>query len=77
MSYEVFNWRGEPIIDIRQWARERGEQMVRYHAERYVVVPGVTVPVKEERDGEMPESFWQGLLMQHGWHYTEVGRSQP
>jgi hypothetical protein len=68
---EVFSWRGEPIRDIVAWAAARGERMVSYHAERVVpdlVSGGLT---KEEYDGAMPESFWNGLAMTHGWTYTE------
>jgi hypothetical protein len=73
--YTCFQWRGEPIRDIRAWARERGEQMVRYHAERNVVSPWVPWEVvKEECDGEMPESFWNTIAIMGGWTYTELGR---
>ena len=69
-----FSWRGVPIHDIRAWAKERGEQMVRYHAERKVPNPYTGQIDTETQDGEMPESFWGGLRMDSGWWYTEVGR---
>lgn len=72
MHYETFTWRGEPIADIHAWAKDRGERMVKYHAERHVVSPWVPWEmITEEYDSEMPESFWSGLLMKDGWHYTE------
>ena len=69
---EMFTWRGEPIHDIRAWATGRGERMVKYHAERTVPDLRTGGLVKETMDGEMPESFWRGLLWRDGWYYTEV-----
>lgn len=75
MMITNFTWRGEPILDIRAWARERGEKIVRFHAER--MVPSPWTPwgmVKEEYDDEMPESFYDHLAIREGWHYTELER---
>ena len=65
----VFSWRGEPILDIKAWAEARGERMVPYTATREVPV-GARM-VTETQEGEMPESFWRGLVMENGWVYTE------
>lgn len=72
-----FTWRGEPITDIEQWCRERGEHLVQFRCERKV--PNVVTDRldTETKEGEMPESFWNNLLMTHGWHYTETGRYKP
>jgi hypothetical protein len=37
-GFQAFAWRGEPIPDIRAWARSRGEQMVRYDECRSALV---------------------------------------
>ena len=71
---ERFSWRGEPIGDIRAWARARREPMVNYHAERKV--PNILTGQldTETMDGSMPMSFFANLRMTDGWHYTETGR---
>jgi len=75
--FEQFNWRGEPIADIWAWARERGEQMVKYHAERKVP-NGYTGQIDTETlDGAMPAVFFDNLCMTHGWMYTEIAREDP
>lgn len=71
-GYTEFRWRGEPIYDIRAWAKARGERMVKYHGERTVPDLRTGGLVREVDDGEMPESFWNGFGWTHGWHYTEV-----
>jgi hypothetical protein len=66
-------WRGEPIRDIKAWAVERGERMVRYHAER--TYPSIiTGRIETEAyDDEMPESFWKGMpFHRDGWTYKEI-----
>ena len=65
-----FTWRGKPIDDIRAWAAARGEQMVRYRAERYVPNPLTGTMDIETMDGEMPMSFWANLRTTDGWHYV-------
>ena len=72
-----FRWRDVPIPDIHAWARTRGEQMVRYHATRKRPNPFAARMETEEMVGEMPESFWNSLLMSEGWHYRETGRYDP
>lgn len=72
MGHQRFAWRGEPIRDIRAWAADRGERMVRYHGERMVPCLMTGGLVKETDDGEMPESFWNGFGYSHGWHYVEI-----
>ena len=71
----VFRWRGEDIPNIRAWASARHERMVEYYAERQMPnsLTG-TLDVETQR-GEMPESFWDSLMMADGWHYIEIGRS--
>lgn len=67
-----FAWRGVPITDIHAWAANRGERMVKYVAVRYVPSIFLGVLVKEEKVGEMPESFWDHLIMTDGWSYEEI-----
>ncbi len=70
-----FTWRGEPILDIRKWAKERGEKMVTYHAER--LVPSPWCPwglAKDEEDGCMPACFYDHMQIANGWTYTELSR---
>lgn len=55
----VFSWMGEPIEDIEQWARDRGERMMVLttrirHMNPYV--PGGSITYSTEVE-EMPESF--------------------
>lgn len=73
-SYEYFTWQGKPILDINQWCQDRGESLIHYHAERMVPSPFPTksLLIKEERDGIMPESFWNSLRQDGGWVYTEL-----
>lgn len=75
----IYSWRGEPIDDIRAWARARGEQMVRYDEHRRGVVFTTKGPkiVTETTSGETPESFWNGLPMTADHWYTETGRVSP
>ena len=72
-----FTWRGEPILDIHAWARAREEQMVRYRAHRTVTSPTFTEMVEESYEGEMPASFYDNLLWNDGWAYTELSRDNP
>lgn len=83
-GFTNYTWRGEPILDILAWTRERGGEMIRYHAERSeprLVYDddgnNTVVMTKEEYDSEMPDVFWNGLAMMHGWHYTELSRYRP
>lgn len=74
--FQQFMWRGEPIADIRVWARARGEKMVRYRQWRHV--PSMFPPwemVLEEQFGAMPESFFDNLRM-GDWFYDDLGREE-
>lgn len=64
--YQTFTWRGEPIQDIKGWADDRGERIVKYQATR------PTPWGHETYDGYMPESFWNSLCMNNGWTYKEI-----
>lgn len=91
--FELFTWRGKPIPDIHEWARMRGEKLVRYRATRetfsysvvtespdgdVVITPRIEPFLYEEvREGTMPESFWGNLRMDNGWVYKEVERFDP
>jgi hypothetical protein len=70
--YTAYKWRGEPIHDIKAWASQRGERMVKYRATRYVPSLLTGQLEKETYTDEMPESFWYGLLVPDGWHYEEI-----
>lgn len=65
-GFQVFSWRGEPIYDIVEWARERNEQMVEYRlTTRTVYGPEVSY-------GRMPESFWKSLMFKANEHYERL-----
>lgn len=76
-GHQVFMWRGEPIADIRAWARARGEQMVQYIEHRRELLFGPPWVVVTETPGEMPESFWNGLPSTSDRWYVETGKEQP
>lgn len=67
-----FRWRGELIPDIEEWAASRGERMVKYKATRKVPNIFSGKMDTEVQYGEMPETFWRSLLIQHGWVYEEI-----
>ncbi len=78
----VFMWRDEPIHDIREWARKRGELMVQYEHHREGP-SALTLRIEHEMTrGEMPESFWNGMIAARSgpngleW-YVETGRVTP
>ncbi len=71
--YQLFTWKGKPINDIHEWAREHGEMMVQYRATRPAPTPW-DHHFKEVQIGEMPESFWNTLAWTGGWSYVELGR---
>ena len=77
-AWETFSWRGEPIMDIETWAKERGEQIVAYTRYRKIVLFGSYGAkfATETETGEMPESFWNCLHWGE-WRYTETGRRTP
>ena len=70
--FQTYTWRGQPINNIQEWAAERGERMVRYEARRTIPDLRTGGLLEEIEHGEMPESFWNGLLMSHGWSYKEL-----
>ena len=72
-----FLWRGVMIPDIDAWAKARHEQMIRYRATREVPNVCFTRMITGTEEGEMPESFWNSLLMKDGWFYYEIGRRTP
>lgn len=65
-----YSWRGQPIYDIHEWTRERGEQMIRYRQKIYW-------PNGQWfwEYGEMPEAFWGNLRFND--ERIEVGRYNP
>lgn len=70
----TYFWRGQLIPDIRAWATERGERIVRYEARRErpnMLTGRLEVEVVE---GEMPESFWNSLMISDGWVYRDLAR---
>ena len=57
---QSYHWKGEPIPDIRAWARARGERIVRIRitpAPRPDLLTGKIIQY-EPYEMEMPESFW-------------------
>lgn len=58
MAYQNFLWRGEPILDIHEWARQRGEQMVKYDV--WVTWFGSPERVYSHTE-ECPESFFGNM----------------
>lgn len=72
-EYAAFSWRGEPIHDIEQWAKLRGEQIVRVRETRRELYPDGFRDVVSFYD--MPESFWKGHpLLRGNTTYEDVGR---
>lgn len=65
-----FSWRGKPIKDIKEWCRQRGEQMVSY--EEWVDWFGEKVFFCH---GEMPASFWDNMRFTSD--YRNVRRYNP
>ena len=71
--FDEYRWRGESIADVHEWARSRGERMVKYRAERTIPSMLTGQLEREVREGEMPQSFWDSLLVSNGWFYEEIG----
>ena len=72
-GYQQYRWRGKPIHDIRKWAADRGEGMVKYKAIRKFANPWTGTIVEEVEYGEMPQSFWDGMpLLANGVFYQEI-----
>ena len=71
-GFESYSYRGKPISDIKKWCKDRGERLVKYRASRNVPNIFSGKIDKEEKFGEMPESFWNTLWMGDGWHYEEI-----
>ena len=73
----AYSWRGEPIADIKAWAKDRGEQMVRYRAERRVPNLFSGRMATEVEESIMPESFYDNMRWSDGWFATEIERFNP
>lgn len=58
MTFQHFTWRGKPILDIHEWARERGEQMVKYDIWDY---PPWSLEKVYSHTEECPESFFSSM----------------
>lgn len=69
---DYFKWNGQPIPNIHQWARDRGEKMVHYRCIKYQDHP----TLEEVFEGEMPESFWNNLF-RNSASYKELHRYDP
>lgn len=83
MEWQVFRFRGEEIPDIRKWAEERGERIVRFKRIKKVVTwfytntfPKETFSY-EEAEGIMPESFWNNLKYSDGYEYHFLAYEGP
>jgi hypothetical protein len=63
----VYQWRGESIDNIEQWAKDRGEQMVDVTLhKKEVTLGGAELDLYEEES--MPESFFNTMCFREGWH---------
>lgn len=67
----AYAWNGEPIADIRQWCRERGEAMVVVQYTKripgFLSIPAQRVVWQEE----MPVSFWEQLCIDPAYGIPE------
>lgn len=75
--FQQFTWNGEPITDIRAWAKERREKLVEYRAVRMIPSMISNSFEIEEKTGHMPSSFWNNLVWSHGWRYSWLGEEEP
>jgi hypothetical protein len=71
--FQQFTWNGKVIPNIRKWASDRHEPMIKYRALRSIPNILGTELSLEIREGEMPQSFWDCLLMDDSWHYEKIG----
>lgn len=62
-EFQIFAWDGEVIKDIRKWAAERGEKLIRYEMIRTTINPITGTEFSRKTVGSMPESFWGSLLI--------------
>ena len=76
-SFQTYSWKGNPIPNIYKWVKARNEKMIRY--ERTKIVPDIDSGKmnKEVEQGEMPESFFNSLLVSDGSIYREIGKYSP
>lgn len=75
MRHEVFNWRGEPIPDIRQWCRDRNDDWVEYHYHQVHWLP--SGPQHEDWDSGMPALFYDHMRTGgNSGTYTELSRGK-
>jgi hypothetical protein len=79
MPMPQYQWNDEPIPDIRAWARERGELMVRVR--KTWQEPNVFAGRFDVREEiiEMPVSFFNGMRFggPRDERYTEIERFEP
>lgn len=71
-AFEFFEFGGEPILNMREWCRGRGEKVVKYKACRTALNPVSCEIEVEEYEAEMPETFWNSLRQSDGWNYKQV-----
>ncbi len=69
-GYQRFEWRGEPIYNIEEWAKKRGDKMV-YYRVTYNTIYG-----KYSEYGSMPETFWTTMLIGPDTYYEELERKE-
>lgn len=79
MTFTQFSWNGEAIADVRVWARERGEQMVRARHTWREPMPLAGQILEREEIIDMPACFFD--CMRFGGprddQYAEVERFDP
>lgn len=75
----AYSWNGEPIVDIRSWAKERGEQMVRVRHTYTEPNPMAGRMNQRVEIIEMPASFFGGMRFggPRNDSYSEVERFDP
>ena len=75
----AFLWNGEPIADIRAWARERGEQMVRVRKTWREPLVFAGKFVEREEIQEMPAVFFETMRFggARDEQYHELERFDP
>ena len=65
-GFQTYSWKGQPIYNIDEWAKERNQQMVEYK----LTVNTVYGP--EVSFGRMPESFWKSLMFKGNERYERL-----
>jgi hypothetical protein len=66
-GFTQYTYKGEPIIDIFAWAKERGEKMLRVKMERTIPNLRTGKLEIERQDLVMPESFWATMRIADRW----------